>query len=365
MTTSTSRGKNGYIPTLDGLRAVAILLVIFSHFFDRNTSPLLVYLGHVGVLIFFALSGYLITTRLLEEFYATGRISLRNFYLRRVFRILPPALFYLGIVSILTSLGVVVCSWSAIRSAVLLYCNYAAPSGAGWKIGHFWSLSVEEHFYLFWPCLLILFGVRKGWRTAVFLAAGVSVWRVLDDRYDFIVRAFHAPFLGHNGFRTDVIADTLLWGCCLAFFFRPPLRYSLSSIRSTILAITSATALVVLVCWQLNHTTFLAHIMPTILLGAVVAAPQAPIGRFLELPPLRFIGKLSYSLYIWQQFFIGGSGWHLPLPLNLVAILGCAYFSYTIVEQPSIRFGRRFLARKKVVGTVSGPPVLEPNPMSE
>src|SRR5579859_7269324 len=104
------------IPTLDGLRAVAILIVMVAHVFHDNVR--LLALGHMGVLIFFALSGYLITTRLLAEYRSSGRISLRDFYLRRAFRILPPALAYLGVVSVLSALGLVICGAPAVRSAL-------------------------------------------------------------------------------------------------------------------------------------------------------------------------------------------------------------------------------------------------------
>jgi peptidoglycan/LPS O-acetylase OafA/YrhL len=221
--------------------------------------------------------------------------------------------------------------------------------GLGWRAGHFWSLSVEEHFYLFWPALLIVFGVRKGWRTAAAAAVAICIWRVLDDRFQILAGLFHNPFLAKDSFRTDLVADTLLWGCCLAFFLRPPLHRSLGSVRSTLIATGSVGFFVAIRELQVNHVTFLDHLLPTVFLGAVVAAPNAPIGRFLELPPLRFVGKLSYSLYIWQQLFLDGPGRRLPLILALPAILACALFSYEVIERPCIRFGRRLLHR----GTIS------------
>jgi peptidoglycan/LPS O-acetylase OafA/YrhL len=95
-------------------------------------------------MIFFALSGFLITTRLLEEYRKNGRISLRDFYLRRAFRILPPALLYLAVLSVLVALGVVICSSQMIVGALFFYANYVDPVGdLGWRAGHFWSLSME------------------------------------------------------------------------------------------------------------------------------------------------------------------------------------------------------------------------------
>jgi peptidoglycan/LPS O-acetylase OafA/YrhL len=333
--------KSSYIPTLDGLRAVAIFTVILSHSVNAPIHGKVGELGAIGVHIFFALSGYLITTRLLQEFASNGRISLRNFYIRRIFRILPPATFYLAVVWVLARARLVVSSWPAIRASLLFYANYTHFGAVGWRVAHFWSLSVEEHFYIFWPAMLILFGVRKGGRTAAIAAITIILWRTLDDRFHIISHLFHAPSLEQSPYRTDLIADVLFWGCFLAFFLRAPPRMSLSPLRSTALATLAAAVLVAPIVWQIPHSEFIFNLFPTVLLGAIVVAPNAPIGRFLELPVMRFFGRLSYSLYIWQQLFLGGPGPRLPLPLALAAILACAYFSYKVVEQPSIRFGHR------------------------
>jgi peptidoglycan/LPS O-acetylase OafA/YrhL len=337
------------IPALDGLRAVAILMVIVSHTVDTQSHPALVQLGHVGVLIFFALSGYLITDRLLAEYRSTGAVSLSNFYLRRAFRILPPAVMFLGIMAILSHTGMVVCSLPSIRAALLFYTNFSDFGDIGWRVGHFWSLSVEEHFYAFWPCLLLVFGVPKGWRTALVLAVFVCAWRVVDNHFHFVSRVLGSPYLATDSYRTDLIADVLLWGCCLAFYLRAPQHVALSPVASTSIAVSAAACLMFLSVGDINHVTPLLHLLPAIILGAVVSCPTAPISRLLEIVPLRFIGKLSYSLYIWQQMFLGGPGSRLSLPLALIAIAGCAYISYRFIEQPSIRFGRQIIARHALV----------------
>ncbi len=338
--------KQGRIPTLDGLRAVAILLVLVSHVLQGNKQ--IAALGHMGVLIFFALSGYLITSRLLDEYRSTGRISLRNFYLRRAFRILPPALVYLGILAILSALGLVVCSESVIRSAVFFYTNYIDVGHTGWRAGHFWSLSVEEHFYLLWPCLLLAFGVLTGWRTALALVLTIFLWRIADYHLHILARLFDDPFLQWFQFRTDLIADTLLWGCCLAFFTLKARPWV-----STLAALASA-ALLALLCADiplpLHNTSLLQpleHFLPSVLLAAVVSCPTAAIGRFLELASMRFIGHLSYSLYIWQEMFLWGpdNRHHMPIVVGLGASFACAYLSYRFIEQPAIRFGKRFATK--------------------
>jgi peptidoglycan/LPS O-acetylase OafA/YrhL len=343
--------KSNYIPTLDGLRAVAIFTVILAHSIETPAGTKIGNLGGVGVHIFFALSGYLITTRLLQEYASTGHISLRNFYMRRVFRILPPAIFFLGTVWLLSMTSLVVCNWRAIRASLLFYANYTNFGGSGWRVAHFWSLSVEEHFYIFWPALLLVFDVRKGWRTAAAAAITIILWRVLDDHFHIIDHLFHIPLLGQSLYRTDLIADVLFWGCCLAFYLRGPPRRSLNPLLSTAIAVTAAAVLVVPIFWPIDHSAFVMNLFPTVLLGAIVAAPTAPIGRFLELPFMRFFGRLSYSLYIWQQLFLGGPGPRLPLPFALAALLACAYFSYKVIEQPCIRFGSRLYRQRVAIPT--------------
>jgi peptidoglycan/LPS O-acetylase OafA/YrhL len=347
VTVTAAPRQSDRIPTLDGLRAVAILIVIASHVFHSN--PKVAALGHMGVLIFFALSGYLITARLLVEYRSSGRISLRDFYLRRAFRILPPALVYLGVLALLSTLGLVICSGPAIRSALFFYTNYIDVGLNGWRAGHFWSLSVEEHFYLLWPGLLLAFGVCTGWRTAVALVCVIFLWRIADSQQQILARLFHDPFLQGFQARTDLIADTLLWGCCLAFC-----TVRTRPMVSTVLAV-SAGALLALFCADIRlHESSLTlpieHLLPAILVGAVVSCPTAPIGRLLELAPMRFIGHLSYSLYIWQQLFLFGP--RVPLFIGLPAALACAYLSYRFVEQPCIRMGKRFIAARQPVGPI-------------
>jgi len=333
------------IRTLDGLRAVAIFLVIASHSIDHGKFPALALGGIAGVMIFFALSGYLITTRLLDEYERTGQISLRDFYLRRAFRILPSAVTFLSVVWILSGLAIVKCDGRSLLSALLFFANYMDLREMAWRVGHFWSLSVEEHFYLIWPFLLIVFGVRKGWRTAAFVAILICLWRFTDTHYRVVSTAFNAPYLEGLGFRTDLIADTMLWGCLLAFF-----RFAIGSVVSTAIVLVSIASLVLFYTGlsdslvSRNHAETFAHIIPAILLGALVSCPASPIGKILDAPPIRLVGRLSYSLYIWQQLFLGGDdSIRLALPLALAAAFICAYLSYRYIEQPFIGFGRQFL----------------------
>ena len=159
---------SSYLPTLDGWRAIAISSVLVCHSLHFYGSPELVppqwrlvndvlaRLGTFGVALFFAISGYLICTLLLVEREKTGQISLRSFYIRRVFRIIPPAFVYLGVLALLAAWGLIQLQRGELTSAALFYSNYW--TGKSWFTTHFWSLSLEEHFYMLWPGLLSLLG---------------------------------------------------------------------------------------------------------------------------------------------------------------------------------------------------------------
>ena len=160
--------KQGYLPTLDGWRAIAILAVILDHIVTwqfRYAHPTLFKFtrtGPNGVSLFFAISGFLICSRLLEEENATGKISLRGFYIRRASRIVPAALTYLLVIGLLGFAGYILVSPWDWWSSVLFFRNYLPPDmisrGWGGYTMHYWSLAVEEHFYLLWPGLLVFVG---------------------------------------------------------------------------------------------------------------------------------------------------------------------------------------------------------------
>src|SRR5579863_595725 len=196
--------KPHHLPTLDGWRAVAIAMVLFCHARLPHgfLAPFSMY-GALGVDLFFAISGFIITYRLLDEHRLTGTISLRAFYTRRAFRILPAALAFLACISVLgLAWHVIPLDKSQIAASLFFFRNYySSPVAQSWYTGHFWSLSVEEHFYLLWPGLLVWAGVRRIPWLAASLAIGVALWRGLDQHYQWI--AAWAPDLRGSPERTD------------------------------------------------------------------------------------------------------------------------------------------------------------------
>src|SRR5579884_1343639 len=186
VSTATAQGtikvRHKYFPAFDVFRGVGIVFVVLAHtpirhpFFAAITP-----IGALGVHMFFALSGFLITYRLLEEHAQTGAIHLKAFYRRRVRRILPPALLYLGVIAVVgPMLGLLPTSPKEILACLFFYRNLYQPAmPSAWYTAHFWSLSIEEQFYLFWPFFLILWGPAKRRARIAALALIVAnvIWR--------------------------------------------------------------------------------------------------------------------------------------------------------------------------------------------
>lgn len=352
--------QSAYMPTLDGWRALSIGLVILHHSRVPDTIPIfgpllqtLANLGEVGVELFFAISGLLICSRLLDEESRLGRIGVKGFYTRRFFRILPAAIFYLLVVAILAMFHVIPLFPLDWFGALLFFRNYAmlfeylhhSPLASHWYTGHFWSLSIEEHFYLVLPGVLVLFRGLRLWVLAG-LAAAVAIWR------SFLAHILHRQY-GFN-FRTDTHVDALLIPAMIALALYPLMRSQ--SARRYIPAwsfpLWIAIELGLLTTRVPFFFTLQAMVIPLLILSTVLH-PNTVQGRILETRPLRWIGWISYSLYLWQQLFFGvnfvGSPRGLAVlrkpPINLVALLVCATCSYYLIEKPFIRLGHKLAPR--------------------
>lgn len=206
LSTKSARSASSYIPTLDGWRCIAITLVLINHsikWLGFGTTKLAHFLHYAGITshtarsgtngvgIFFCLSGFLITTRLIDQ-----GISLQTFYIRRAFRILPAALTYLAVIAALAIVGAITVSWQQIVGSLFFYRNYLNKSD--WFTGHYWSLSIEEQFYLFWPFVLLFVGFKRARVFAIVGIFGVVVWRQLN--WPLPWEAIH-----HTGMRLDAI----------------------------------------------------------------------------------------------------------------------------------------------------------------
>jgi peptidoglycan/LPS O-acetylase OafA/YrhL len=344
--------KSGYIPTLDGWRAVAIIAVLINH--DKTWLPAswVHNFGREGVDLFFALSGILICTRLLDEEQTTGRISLRNFYTRRIFRIQPAALAYLACISLLMLSGVITRAFSGVFFAATFLRNYLPLHArlADWFTAHFWSLSVEEHFYLMFPGLLI---ILKKYRVSMLMSLAVvlAFWQMMLNRHPSLQFGW-SPFA-----HTDVaITGILLAASSALLLIRPPVRAWCQAWLHPYAALAVAA-----IVWfgltqkfQGTDTLFSFAVLCTYPLIIVSTAlhPQNLIGKALEFAPLRFIGRISYSIYLWQMLFFC-TVYAMPAPHSAIlfhiqmswmrypATLVASVISYYAVEKPMIKLGHR------------------------
>jgi peptidoglycan/LPS O-acetylase OafA/YrhL len=323
---------------LDGWRAVAIVAVLCCHA-GWPTAALAPY-GAMGVSVFFALSGFLITRRLMEE----RRIDLKGFYQRRAFRILPPIGVYLLAVSLLgLGLRLFPMDPSQLLASLFFYRNYLTePVSQGWYTGHFWSLAVEEHFYLMWPVLLWFAGFRRARWMAPALALAVAGWRAADIHYDWIGRL--NPALRYSLARTDYRLDILLYGCAVALVWDDARVQALvRRFGGTALAVAAAIAAICCQVWTPPGYLTMVAVLMVLLPASTVGKPHSWAGRVLELPLVAWVGRMSYSLYIWQQLFLPprAIGMWQRTPWNLAAIFMCAAISYYAIERPAIALGRR------------------------
>lgn len=336
------------IPALDGWRALAALGVVFSHAsyvwphsIVHGASYIM---GPVCVKVFFAISGFLITSLLLQESARSGTISLSKFYVRRAFRILPLIVCYLAVIVVLQAYGNVQSDPRGVAASILFYRNYLHNfDGAFWTTSHFWSLSVEEHFYALWPVALWL-ALRSGKNPAFIAGAAIlciAVWRAEEF--------YQGPALfpqAHLWFRSDIIGDFLLWGALFAVLQRGSKFMRRGWFLAIALMLAAAGTGMDLLARGVSTagSVTLQAIGYASLVGSTALQRHSWITRALDFAPLRYIGAISYSLYIWQQLFVGPNRTDHIL-LRVAAVFCCAIVSYYVVEQPARSVGRMVIAR--------------------
>jgi peptidoglycan/LPS O-acetylase OafA/YrhL len=322
------------IPSLDGLRAISITLVILSHLvkWKHVSLPVIETYGALGVFVFFVLSGYLITNLLLREYERTSTIDLPMFYLRRAFRIFPAAVVFLGIVIVLYWRQM---QWYHVAAAFLYVANM--DLSRPWIFGHLWSLSIEEQFYLLWPLAL------KKWyrhRTAIALFA---FWA--SPVFQTALYAFKV----HNGLvgSLPIYSSQLAIGCLLAVLSprvpRIKLPIALAMLTIFVFAPWFPATSRARTLFELFIVSPILHISVA---GLVLHVIQVPY-RFLNWAPVVWLGRISYSLYLWQELFCSNAALHAGFMLVLPSV-ACACLSYYLIEQPMLRLRETWRRGAKV-----------------
>ncbi|MBI2058149.1 MAG: acyltransferase [Nitrospirae bacterium] len=342
------------IPSLNGLRAVSILLVIALHLAHANGTPewagrILRFVsgGNLGVMIFFVISGFLITTLLLrEKSGGRGRASIPRFYVRRFLRIFPVHYLYVAVIFLLnTHIGTPIPGTLFIH-ALTYTVNFV---GGTWLVGHLWSLGVEEQFYLFWPW--VLGGSEK---AIMRISALLILWAPLSRVLTYKIPSLNVYLLG--GFLGQ--ADALMIGAVFAVkLHRNPEWLHHALFKHPALRITA-----VCLMWGVSTLSYngklgiivlpfggtLIALSAAYLMLSVVSVRDDLTYRFLNHRVMVYIGVLSYSLYIWQQiflydkqWFLGTEGWR-RFPVNLGLAFLTAAASYHVWEKPFLKLKDRF-----------------------
>jgi peptidoglycan/LPS O-acetylase OafA/YrhL len=360
---ATFMTKPFHIPSLDGLRAVAIFIVFLSHVGLSHIVP-----GLFGVTIFFFLSGYLITTLMRMECERTGSVNLRDFYMRRALRIFPPFYLVLGVIALLgvnawTHGGF---SWAAMAAQAGFISNYWEIQGglqpAGTEV--MWSLAVEEHFYLLFPLfylalrrvlpnrkhqfivLLSLCGLVLAWRMLL-----VHGWQVIDLHSG----SAHHPRTCHG---TDTRLDGLLFGCALAVFGNPALDAGGGYRRLMLWVTLPLSVAVLLASFVLRDVAFRETWRYTIQGLALIPVFIAVI-RYADWMPFRFLnwawvrkmGVLSYAFYLVHSLVIALVKTHLPISklwqgiTAFILSIALAWLMNAFIEKPCGRLKKHFAAK--------------------
>jgi peptidoglycan/LPS O-acetylase OafA/YrhL len=379
------RGKR--VDGIDGLRTLAVMLVIFYHFHE-DTLPG----GSIGVDVFYTISGFVITRLLIAEFAKTGDIGLWQFYRRRWLRLVPALLVVCAVTAALSFApvptfkhGVSAALLAAFSLVNLVRAAQSGPyTGITSPLSHTWSLGVEEQFYLLWPPVLLALLRRVKARTVLSTVVVLTLLPVLWRYHLWNSTAAHRIYNG-----PDTRADQLLAGAVLAIVLARlapdhPWRERMRVWSARLWA--PAFVVLALMVWQVQITGRSAWNAPEYTIGFLVTAllavvlltslellPRSPLTRVLSLAPLAWVGRnLSYGLYLWHyplMHLLGDLGVHRMLfPSTLLATFIMALASYFLVEEPCRRFKYRGrgkpggpservrLAPETVLPTVAGLP---------
>jgi peptidoglycan/LPS O-acetylase OafA/YrhL len=344
-----------YLFSLNGIRGIAIILVVMSHLqLCRNSYYdyyQMFFNGQLGVGIFFVLSGFLITTLCLKEKIVTGDLSLKKFYTRRILRIFPVAYLYLAVILVLNYwLNLKIPAFQFLGAAFyILNLSYFRRHESSALLGHYWSLATEEQFYLIFPFL-----IKKSFKTFVlfiiFLVILLPLVCTLQEFYRPVNTGALYAFT-HMAIKFQGIAVGCLFSI-LSFEVRS--YYDIVG-RYKILGNLLALSLIVLLRLDFFYSirAIYTNLFIAILIGYFITSNIKPandvIFKLLNSRILSWIGILSYSIYIWQQFFAFGDPGFATIiktfPYNAIFIITAACLSYYLFEKRFLKLKAKFKVR--------------------
>jgi peptidoglycan/LPS O-acetylase OafA/YrhL len=352
MSTVSNPVTSERIKELDGWRAVSVLLVIGSHFasfrqihlslFSYTASRAVNWAGNLGVSVFFFISGFVICRLFLFEEKRFRSVSVRGFYIRRVFRILPPLYAYLATVALLFAAGLIRCDWDAFRFAAA-FLSDLEHSPFNWFVGHIWSLAVEEQFYLVFPAMWVL--TPRRWRSRA-VAATFLLCIALSLAFPFPPFNLGVGLYARFGFAAISLG---VW----AAINERRVRQAAARVPGVLVALVA-----LILIYRPMHEGIQYEL---ILFSAVFMPPAIGLilmyslerGKWLRAAlcsrPIQAIGVTSYGIYLWQQIFTAGPIKFTPGGAAIAHLLPLLFIvvplSYFLLEKPAMQFGKT-LSRK-------------------
>lgn len=350
-----------YYPSLHGLRAISIFFVIYHHLmlqniFIRKVSqsklhPLVITFfsdGQLGVNIFFVISGFLITSLLIIEENTFNKISIKNFYVRRIFRIFPAYYFLLLVYFVLQNINLLnITPESWITS--LTYTKYLNWK-LDWFTSHSWSLSIEEQFYLIWPFIFVI-----GHKFRL----GFVISMILIPALIRGIIAIH-PLHGIDNFNLLCRIDSIAVGCLISIFWSQIITINKNHMKALFFA-SIALLILLELGFPYQESQFgkilkfaigrssgtIANFCIAIIVVYTVYYSKGIIFQILNHKWIIYIGTLSYSIYLWQQFFIYKSSfWYNQFPQNLGCIAIASIASFYLIEKPFLNLKTHFSKEK-------------------
>jgi len=342
--------QNSYYPSLDGLRGIAIIMVVFFHLhLSWNSLYLTIFNGSLGVLIFFVLSGFLITTLCIKEKVITKDISLKNFYIRRLLRIFPVAYLFIIVIIILNYIFNLKISYINIIGTALYLMNFSSyfrKYDHTYFTGHFWSLSVEEQFYLFSPFIL-----KKKFKIYLLLILTIVfvVPLIICLQYFYVSlnnKVLYA--LAHYLIKFQAIGV----GCLFSVL---TFKYSFNKkilIKTKVIINILAIFLILFIQYNdfFSLQNVLSGVASSFLIGYIIITNIVPgkdfIFKLLNAKILKLAGVLSYSIYIWQEIFTSGDkrlpNFMVTFPYNIICIIIVSCCSYYFYERSFLKLKSKF-----------------------
>lgn len=343
-TTAATRPEAPRLAFLDGWRAIAVVLVVTSHVSGFRHDPVLLKeiarwlpVGEVGVLIFFFISGFVISRSALAEIARTDDFSIPAFYTRRFFRIIPPLALYLVACLVLGGLGLARFGLGNALPAFLYVCNIGPVGNCEWLGGHTWSLAYEEQFYLLFPALLTLFLLRRA-----------PFWPYLCGALIFAAMPLFFPLSYAGPFDFPVTYGLFGAGFLAARYEATVIpvirRYAWPALLAGVAVVLAAP---IFLPWPAVATPYpLAYLVAIPVM--VLSSGATGFAGVLTTPVLRYLGRISYGIYLWQELATSTLFRHQPLIIEIVAVLGvvvlCALL-YEAMETPLIALGHRLSKR--------------------